>query len=266
MNSTSTPTEVSAKAKPATKTRAGRQPPGPPLDTVSDGEAPTPSVPRLQEPPPSTNGGNGTDEAKPNHDARGRWAKGNKGGPGNPFARQTARFRSMLVGSVSDDDFKAVVQALTNKAKAGDLNAIELFFHYLVGRPADAINPDAVDQDELDLLRKIPNSGDLKRATDRLTSEAAVVVARTALERATVQTLAGKLFCSDHTWHFLDKALQDAGLGKIAAKASTLRAQFEMERQKEMEELRQLARIGLGAELLDDAPKGREMADGQIAG
>src|SRR5205085_4146516 len=63
-------------------------------------------VPALH-PPPSPNGANGEqNDAAPSpnggngHDSQGRFAKGNKGGPGNPFARRVGRLRSLLVNLV----------------------------------------------------------------------------------------------------------------------------------------------------------------------
>jgi hypothetical protein len=48
-------------------------------------EAPAPSTPTVSAPPPH----NGRDSA-------GRFAKGNLGGPGNPYARHTAALRQAL--------------------------------------------------------------------------------------------------------------------------------------------------------------------------
>src|SRR5262245_18489356 len=47
--------------------------------------------------PPSPNGVNACD-------SRGRFAKGNRGGTGNPFARRVARLRTLLLEIVSEDD------------------------------------------------------------------------------------------------------------------------------------------------------------------
>lgn len=62
---------------------------------------------------PSPNGGNGR---AGNRDAGGRFAKGNSGGPGNPYARRVARLRSLMLEAVSDDDLKAIVAALVQQA------------------------------------------------------------------------------------------------------------------------------------------------------
>ena len=78
---------------------------------------------------PSPNGGNGK------RDAQGRFTKGNAGGPGNPYGKRVARLRSMILEAVSDDDLRAVVAALLERARAGDLAAIKLLFDRVLGRP-----------------------------------------------------------------------------------------------------------------------------------
>ena len=80
---------------------------------------------------PSTNRQNG-------RDASGRFAKGNSGGPGNPYARRTARLRSLIAESVSDDDLQEIVSKLVDDAKQGDQAAVKLLLSYLVGKPGDA--------------------------------------------------------------------------------------------------------------------------------
>src|SRR5687768_3106426 len=66
--------------------------------------------------------------AQPTHDrdAQGRFAAGNRGGPGNPFARQVAALRSTLIGCVTHEDIMAVAYTLLERAKAGDVAAAKL--------------------------------------------------------------------------------------------------------------------------------------------
>ncbi len=45
-------------------------------------------------------------------DALGRFAKGWKGGPGNPYAPQVARWRRELYACVTDEDIREVMRAL----------------------------------------------------------------------------------------------------------------------------------------------------------
>lgn len=78
---------------------------------------------------PSTNGGNGA------RDEGGRFANGNPGGPGNPYAQQVARIRSAILEAVSDDDLRAVVAALVEKARKGDVAAARELLNRLAGKP-----------------------------------------------------------------------------------------------------------------------------------
>lgn len=96
--------------------------------------------------PPSPNRADG-------RGAGGRFAKGNPGGPGNPFARRVARLRSLLLDAVSDDDLQAIAAKLVERAKAGDLAAAREVLTRTIGKPIDAIDPDR-DFDEEDAARR----------------------------------------------------------------------------------------------------------------
>lgn len=72
-------------------------------------------------------------------DARGRFIKGNPGGPGNPHVRRTARLRSAILESISDDDFRTVVARLVKLAKGGgDLRWVRELFDRTVGKSTTA--------------------------------------------------------------------------------------------------------------------------------
>src|SRR5262245_44011685 len=88
-------------------------------------------------------------QANPDHDARGCFAEGNKGGPGNPFARKTAALRRAMLDAVSDQDMAEVTAAVLGKAKGGDLGAAKLLYQYTVGRPRPAQDPDRLDAHEM---------------------------------------------------------------------------------------------------------------------
>src|SRR5215510_6145932 len=100
------------------------------------------------------------------HDARGRFAKGNKGGPGNPHARQVAALRSALLKIVTEDDIIEIAHVLLLKAKQGDLAAAKLLFSYTLGKPLEGADPDRVDQHEWDTLQA--NSIEPAQASDAL--------------------------------------------------------------------------------------------------
>lgn len=80
---------------------------------------------------PSPNGGNGRDE-------QGRFADGNAGGPGNPYAAQVGRLRSALLSAVTEDDMRDVVLALVGKAKKGDVKAARVLLDRVLGKPVEA--------------------------------------------------------------------------------------------------------------------------------
>ena len=68
-------------------------------------------------------------------DALGRFAPGWKGGPGNPYASQVARWRHELYACVTDEDIRQVMRALVDSAKAGQPWAIHELLNRLVGKP-----------------------------------------------------------------------------------------------------------------------------------
>jgi hypothetical protein len=88
-------------------------------------------------------------EQKLNQDARGRFTRGNKGGPGNPFARQTAALRQALISAVTAQDIADIAAKLLEKAKQGDVPAAKLVFSYALGKPTPAVDPDTLDQQEM---------------------------------------------------------------------------------------------------------------------
>src|SRR5947199_9441082 len=93
-------------------------------------------------------------ESDSGRDGRGRFRKGNKGGPGNPFNRQVARMRQVLLESVSEDDLRAIVAEVVDQAKDGDLGAAKLVLAYVVGRPVPAVDPDRLDIEEIQVYQE----------------------------------------------------------------------------------------------------------------
>ncbi len=89
-------------------------------------------------------------------DARGRFPAGNAGGPGNPFARRVASLRTILLECVSDEEMRHIAGQLVVMAKAGDLAAIKLLFQYVLGKPAATVDPDTLDQQEVDWFCREP--------------------------------------------------------------------------------------------------------------
>jgi hypothetical protein len=78
----------------------------------------------------------------------GRFLPGNPGGPGNPFARQAAQLRAALVHRVKNEDMESIADELVLKATYGNLAATKLLFQYVLGKPAEPVNPDTLDIQE----------------------------------------------------------------------------------------------------------------------
>jgi hypothetical protein len=92
-------------------------------------------------------------------DSGGRFVRGNKGGPGNPFGRKVAALRTALLSAVSPEDMLRLGKNLVEQALAGDTAAAKLLLAYTLGRPARGSDPDRVDLDELELVGQYPDAG-----------------------------------------------------------------------------------------------------------
>ncbi len=84
----------------------------------------------------------------PQRDEKGRFSKGNRGGPGNPFARQIAQLRASLIERVSEADIQHIADRLIVNARLGHLPSIRLLFLYVLGKPAAVVDPDTLDLEE----------------------------------------------------------------------------------------------------------------------
>ncbi len=85
----------------------------------------------------------------------GRFAVGNGGGPGNPYARQVAAYRRAVHRAVSEEDMEEITRAVKARAKAGDMAAARLLYAYTAGRPTPPpSDPDTVDAHELEVRRR----------------------------------------------------------------------------------------------------------------
>jgi hypothetical protein len=122
---------------------------GAPSETAADGAAAAP-------PETGPDGGAAQASGKGGRSASGRFAKGNKCSKGNPFARKMALFRSGLLKSLDEGKLEALGERLYAAAAGGDWVAAELLLKYAVGRPAPAVDPDALDLMEWRLLRDGP--------------------------------------------------------------------------------------------------------------
>src|SRR5437588_7991668 len=66
------------------------------------------------------------------HEPNGRFARGNPGGPGNPFARQVAALRKVILNRLTEQDLLAITEALLAKAKEGSVGAAKLLLAALL--------------------------------------------------------------------------------------------------------------------------------------
>ena len=81
-------------------------------------------------------------------DEAGRFSKNNKGGPGNPFARQVAALRKAMLEGVTDEDMKEIMAKAVERAKQGDAQARKFVASYTIGKPATPPEPDKLDEEE----------------------------------------------------------------------------------------------------------------------
>jgi hypothetical protein len=85
---------------------------------------------------------------KSDRETNGQFAAGNRGGPGNPFARQVAELRQAILDRLTVESAGEIADALIAKAKTGDVAAARLLFQYGLGKPAKAVEPDRVEIEE----------------------------------------------------------------------------------------------------------------------
>jgi hypothetical protein len=109
--------------------------------------------------------------------SNGRFAKGNRGGPGNPFARQVAAFRACLINSVTEEDMQEIVYKLVDWARDGNLQAIKLLFSYLLGTPKPVVEPDELDLHEMHLAHQTTLAAEALQEQEAETAKPAAAAA-----------------------------------------------------------------------------------------
>jgi hypothetical protein len=116
-----------------------------PSATASPGQAsPLPPSGLGRTEPPHSTSADPSQASKEGHDSRGRFTRHNKGGPGNPFARQTAALRQAMLDAMTGEDIHAMVRELIQKACDGDVSAIRLALAYGIGKPDKTVDPDTL--------------------------------------------------------------------------------------------------------------------------
>jgi hypothetical protein len=115
-------------------------------------------------------------------DADGRFAKGNLGGPGNPFARRVAALRQALLRAVTEEDVHDLAGRLLESARGGDLAAMKLLLGYVLGRPAEVVDPDTLDLKEWQLYQQsLAPADEVHGMLHRIPPEFGLVMLRTVL-------------------------------------------------------------------------------------
>jgi hypothetical protein len=81
----------------------------------------------------------------------GKFAPGNKGGPGNGMARRMHAMRKVFADCVTEDDVKDAYAELMKAVRAGDMTAIREFFDRTLGKASQAVEISGPDGSSLDL-------------------------------------------------------------------------------------------------------------------
>jgi hypothetical protein len=109
-------------------------------------------------------------KSSPNTSGRetnGRFAVGNRGGPGNPFARRVAALRSAFIAAVTPEDLQRICQRMVTMASLGDLQAAKLVLGYVLGKIPEPVNPDTLDQDECKQAAQNPTMDEVARVAQQ---------------------------------------------------------------------------------------------------
>jgi hypothetical protein len=100
--------------------------------------------------------------------AGGKFAVGNHFGKGNPHARKMAALRQAFLSAATEERMRELGEKLYAAAVGGDWQAAKLFLLFVVGRPADAVDPDALDRDEWKQCQEWPHGSDVFAAVGKV--------------------------------------------------------------------------------------------------
>ena len=135
-------------------------------------------------------------------DDKGRFVRGNPGGPGNPFARKTAALRSALIRRMDEEKIEQLADTLIKQAIEGDVSSARLVLQYAIGLPTQAVDPDDVDRLEWEReQRQVVTPAELHAATKGVPVAVATVTCsfRTACDAARLaEHLAERIDEIDH--------------------------------------------------------------------
>jgi hypothetical protein len=98
-------------------------------------------------------------------DPKGRFAPGNRCGPGNPFYRKQAELRRAVLALFTPEDVASLLRVMLALGRNGDVAAAKVFLEYVVGKPHKAPDPDREELHEWQLLAEARQLTDV---TERL--------------------------------------------------------------------------------------------------
>ena len=97
----------------------------------------------------STPTSNAAPQAAPTgRDSKGRFAAGNPGGPGNPYARQVAAIRRAMADFMTPERTAQFMAMLFERSMAGDMAAAKILALYTAGKSTVGVDPDRLAMDE----------------------------------------------------------------------------------------------------------------------
>jgi hypothetical protein len=118
--------------------------------------------------PSATAPGEAPKPATEGRDAGGKFAVGNRLGKGNPHARRMAALRQAFLSVATEERLKELGEQLYAAAVRDDWQAAKLFLLFVVGRPAGAVDPDALDRDEWQQSQEWPHQADVFAALGKV--------------------------------------------------------------------------------------------------
>jgi hypothetical protein len=136
------------------------------------GPSATAATPTAPPPAPAP----GQPRAEGRDSSSGRFTAGNRYGRGNPHARRMAALREAFLSAATGERMRELGEKLLAAALAGDWQAAKLLLPFVLGRPADAVDPDTLDLDEWRLRQDCPRLGDVVEAAGKLVIERAFIM------------------------------------------------------------------------------------------
>ncbi len=111
----------------------------------------------------------------------GRFMPGNRGGPGNPFARHVAAMRAAICAAVPRERLMRIADKVGEMAENGNLAAARLIFRYCGGVPGPTPDPDTLDAQEMEGRRAATvTADDLDLIERKMPASALCVLAHAA--------------------------------------------------------------------------------------